>query len=54
MIMLNARGEVADVQDASQFEPIEHEDWTNDNSQTMTQEQIVASLALVTWLVMTY
>ena len=33
---------------------IEHEDWTTDNSQTMTQEQIVASLALVTWLVRRY
>jgi len=33
---------------------IEHEDWTTDNSQTMTQKQVAASLALVSWLVRRY
>ncbi len=33
---------------------IEHEDWTSDNSQPMTQEQVKASFALVLWLVKKY
>jgi len=33
---------------------IEHEDWTNDNSQTMTPEQIDASNKLNLWLVQKY
>ncbi len=33
---------------------IEHEDWTTDNSQAMTSEQVKASFALVLWLVRKY